>query len=276
MLYSVRMRAAQQKNRQTTAGSGQKSEIHISGAEGLYGKEEIKAAVDSYIKRALEHPRGDPDRITVTVEKISDRPHRISSLRLRTADTKTTRDARTFARDMLRGLLISEAAIDKALALLGRQTSMRGAALLDAASGKRLEPDKERGVRVSRLGLGSTAATELRKGLTRVNLNTGTVREALVLASKVSSCRPVIAELCISDDPNYTTGYIASGRFGYIRVPHIKQRDSRTGGRVLFLREGSDIENIITYLEKTPVLVSTIAPCGGISATDELLGHHNI
>lgn len=276
MLYSVRMRAAQQKIRQTTAGKRQKSEIHISGAEGLYGKEEIKAAVESYITRALEHPRGDPDRITVTVEKIRDRPRPISSLKLRTADTRTVRDARAFARDMLRCLLISDAAIDKALELLYRRTSMRGAALLDAASGKRLEPDKERGVRVSRLGLTRAASRELVKGLTRLNLNTETVREALVLASKVSSCRAVIAELCLSDDPDYTTGYIASGRFGYIRVPHIKQKDSRTGGRVLFLREGSGTEKIITYLEKTPVLVSTIAPCGGISATDELLGHHNI
>lgn len=276
MIYSVRMRASQTRRGPKTAGQRQNKEIHISGAEGLYGKEAIRDAVGSYIKRALEHPRGDPDRITLTVDKIRDRPRQISLLRLRTADIKTVRDARAFTQNMLRGLLISDAAIDKALELLRGQTSMRGAALLDAVSGKRLEPDQERGVRVSRLGLSSTAATELRKGLTRVNLNTETVTEALVLASKVSSCRPVIAELCISDDPDYTTGYIASRRFGYIRVPHMKKKDSRAGGRVLFLRKGSDKEMIITYLEKTPVMVSTIAPCSGIFSTDELLGHHNL
>lgn len=278
MIYSVRMRASkiQRGDEPPAEGPRKKPGIHISGAEGLYGKDEISDAVDSYIKRALEHPRGDPDRISLTIDKIRQRPRRISSLTLKTADTATVRGARTFARNMLHGLLISEAAIDKALELLRRQTSMRGAALLDAVSGKRLEPDQERGIRVSRLGLSSTAATELRKGLTRVNLNTETVREALVLASKVSSCRPVIAELCISDDPDYTTGYIASRSFGYIRVPHMKKKDSRAGGRVLFLRKGSDNEMIITYLEKTPVMVSTIAPCSGIFSTDELLGHHNL
>ncbi|MGC2063935.1 MAG: 6-carboxyhexanoate--CoA ligase [Thermodesulfovibrionales bacterium] len=277
MIYSVRMRASQKKRGTSQqAGDGRlKGEIHISGAEGLYGKEEVSDALDRYIKRALDHPRGNPDSISLTVDKVRQRPRQITSLTLRTADTGTVHNACTFARNMLR-LLISDAAIDKALELLSRQTSMRGAALLEAVSGKRLEPDKERGIRVSRLGLSGTAGTELSERLTRLNLNTETVKEALVLASKVSSCRPVIAELCISDDPDYTTGYIASRRFGYIRVPHFKKRNSRTGGRVFFMREGFDKDMIITYLEKTPVMVSTIAACSGTFSVNELLGHHNL
>jgi len=278
MIYSVRMRASQNRRNgvQRTGGIGQKQEIHISGAEGLYEKEEIADAAGRYLKRALEHPRGDPDRISLTVDKIRQRPRLIASLELRTADTAKVRDAQAFARSMLRGLRISDAAIDRALELLSRQTSMRGGVLLEAVSGKRLEPDKERGIRVSRLGLSRTAGTELGRELTRVNLNTETVREALVLASKVSSCRPVIAELCISDDPHYTTGYIASRKFGYIRIPHVKKLNSRAGGRIFFIREGSDRDRTIAYLEKTPVIVSTVAPCFGIFSVHEIIGHHNI
>ncbi|MBA4371631.1 MAG: 6-carboxyhexanoate--CoA ligase [Thermodesulfovibrio sp.] len=278
MLYSVRMRASQKS---PSPGKGQANKerspgIHISGAEGLYGKAEIGDAVDRYIKRALEHPRGDPDRISLTVEKVSHRPRQITSLALRTADTATVRQAQTFVQDMLRSLLISAAAIDRAFELLSSSNTMRGAALLDAASGKRLEPDQERGIRVSRLGLSRTAETELQKRLARLRLNTGTVREAVVLASKVASCRPVLAELCISDDPDYTTGYIASRSFGYIRIPYVKKKRSRSGGRIFFMRGEYNLGRIIAYLEKTPVLISTVALCSGISTTDELLGHRNL
>ncbi len=278
MLYSVRMRASKTAG---ARGTGQVREersrdMHISGAEGLYGRDEISGAVGSYLQRALEHPRGNPDHISLTVEKIRARPRQIPSLMLRTAENRTVPAARTFARSMLRGLLISDTAIQRAFELLGGEASMRGAALLGAGSGKRLEPDRARGIRVSRLGLSRTAGALLSAALTRVDLNTETVREALVLASKVASCGGIVAEVCISDDPDYTTGYISSRGFGYIRVPHFKKKNSRSGGRVFFLQEGADRDRIIAYLEKTPVFVNRIAPCFGISSPDELLGHHNL
>ena len=49
------------------------------------------------------------------------------------------------------------------------------------------------------------------------------VKEALMLASKAASWPDVIAEVCISDDPDYTTGYIASKELGYLRIPNIKR-----------------------------------------------------
>jgi 6-carboxyhexanoate--CoA ligase len=241
-----------------------RNEIHISGAEGLYIKAEITKAVEGYVKRAFEHPRGKPDCIVLTIEEIRQKPRRINSLPLHTVNSTNVRDARSFAKKSLQGVGISDAAIDSALDLVSTGSSMRGAALIIASSGKRIEPNRERGIRVSRIGISRPADTKLRQKLTRLTINTDTVREALVLASKVAACRPVIAELCVSDDPDYTTGYIASETLGYLRIPHIKKKKARTGGRVFFIHTESDKDEIIEYLEEIPVMVSTIAPCYGI------------
>jgi 6-carboxyhexanoate--CoA ligase len=81
----------------------------------------------------------------------------------------------------------------------------------------------------------------------------------------------VIAELCISDDPHYTTGYIASNQFGYVRIPCIKQSGRKIGGRVFFIQEGSDIDKMIWYLERTPVIIDRIGTYKGIQPAEEIL-----
>jgi 6-carboxyhexanoate--CoA ligase len=80
-----------------------------------------------------------------------------------------------------------------------------------------------------------------------------------------------MAEVCISDDPDYTTGYVASAGLGYIRIPHIKRKKDRRGGRVFFLREGASVPDVMEYLEKTPVLVNSISPYFGEMSLDEIL-----
>ena len=148
---------------------------------------------------------------------------------------------------------------------------MRGAAIITAESGLRLEPDRERGVRASRLGISKSALKRLGAGLSRCGINTDIVREAVILASKVAASREVIAELCMSDDPDYTTGYVASQRFGYVRVPNIKSAENRSGGRAFFIREAADVEKIIDYLERTPVIIDSISPCRGVTGIDEII-----
>ena len=122
---------------------------------------------------------------------------------------------------------------------------------------------------MSRLGITKKASRSLSSGLARRGINTDTVKEALVLASKVASCEGITAELCISDDPDYTTGYVASGRLGYVRIPHIKRIRSRDGGRVFFVREGFGMDEAREYLERFPVLVGKAAFCGGVLSIDE-------
>jgi 6-carboxyhexanoate--CoA ligase len=80
------------------------------------------------------------------------------------------------------------------------------------------------------------------------------VREAMILATKVAAAQGMVAELCWSDDPEYTAGYVASGK-GYFRFPHLKEYGNPVGGRVFFVDPAVDIEALTDYLEKQPVLV---------------------
>lgn len=251
------MRASKNAGMKHSA-AGDRREMHISGAEGLYLKKDMVQTVHHYLERALQHPKGKADTIVLTVERIKRKPREISALPVATIPCSTPSEGKKVVTNLLELLPISGNAIAAALDILQKGT-MRGAALIAAESGRRLEPDSERGVRVSRLGISRPASALLSLGLSRLGIDTETVREALALASKVAAHRDVIAEVCISDDPEYTTGYVASTQFGYVRIPHIKSRRSRSGGRAFFVKEKSVAARLIAYLERAPVIVAGVA-----------------
>lgn len=254
-LWSVRMRASKRVKGQGARGKGH--EVHISGAEGLYGLSEIDKAVKNYYKRAIEHPRGLPDRIVITVEKPIRKPIEIPLLPVSTMRSDSHDNSKKILKTLLLRQGVSVKAIQNAMKVVYGRRAMRGASLIRAESGIRVEPDRKRGVRVSMLGIDKGSEKAVSRKLSMSGINTATVKEALTLASKVASCIGVIAELCISDDPDYTTGYIASKAAGYVRIPNIKQKRSLSGGRVFFVEDGADVERIIGYLEKTPVIAVT-------------------
>lgn len=262
------MRASKTVSRSTS----KVRDIHISGAEGLYEDEDIQGATRKFIKRALEHKRGKADKIVITVEKIKNKPRIISSLPVSTINCKSPSEAKRIIRLILKSLDVSETSIEKAFKII-RKDNMRGAAIISIKKGHRFEPDKERGVRVSRLGISKPALRELSLKLSRHGINREIVKEALILASKVSSCKEVIAELCISDNPDYTTGYVSSRHLGYLRIPNIKNKGSKMGGRVFFIKEGSNVENLIEYLEKSPVIIAKIGFCKGKVSLSEILNN---
>lgn len=137
--------------------------------------------------------------------------------------------------------------------LLSLSESMRGAMLVDMRTGKRLDPWGQRGVRVSRMSFAdeTAAITALNTaGYSGIHLE-----EALVLASKVLSAPGVVGELCISDDPDYTTGYVSYGNT-YHRLHHMKPLGSPLGGRLFFVDATADIAAIKNYLETTVTLVN--------------------
>jgi 6-carboxyhexanoate--CoA ligase len=270
-LWSIRMRASKALSNQRSAVSSKK-EIHISGAEGIYKAPEIQGIVKKYIERALKHPKGKADKIVITIEDIKQRPKTISALPVVTVNCNGPSEGREISTALLQSLGISKSAIDIAFKLI-RKGSMRGAAIISAEKGNRLEPDRERGVRASRLGITKSALRLLSSRLSRHGINTNTVKEALILASKVASFTDVVAELCVSDDPDYSTGYIASGKYGYVRIPHLKPQGSRSGGRAFFVKEGINIERIIHYLERMPVIIGKVAECIGIKSLNEILNH---
>ena len=134
---------------------------------------------------------------------------------------------------------------ERILPLLYDVRPMRGAVLLHADSLRRLEPDQARGVRATCMDYTGNDGGGKRH-----------LQEALCLATKVAHCPWIIGELCISDDPDYTTGYFAARGRGYVRIPHIKERGSGLGGRVFLFRGGeADVPRCIDYLERQPVMV---------------------
>lgn len=254
-----------------TGPQPQTPEIHISGAEGICSRGTIKKRVQAYIDRALTHPRGRPDSIVITIEELKQPLLPLSTLPLMTVKCSSPVRAEAFILRLLASAGVSAKAIASALSILKQGKSMRGAGLLLASSGRRVEPDQQRGIRASRFGIARSADRALSAELHKLGINTETVREALVLASKVASYGDVLAELCISDDPDYTTGYVASEDLGYVRIPHIKKKRDRRGGRIFFLREHADIGAVIEFLEKTPAIIKRIKPCSGEKTVDEIL-----
>lgn len=252
------MRASKRlvKSEKSKVKSQETREIHISGAEGLYHLPEIDGATRDYFTRAMTHPKGMPDRVLITIERVRQRPRVVPMLHISTVNCISCRDAVPIISELLSASGVSPRALKKGIGVVTAKRVMRGAALMSCASAIRMEPDRRRGVRVSRLGMDKDSERYLARKLARSGINTLTVREAVILASKVAACRDVVAELCISDDPDYTTGYISTRRLGYVRVPNIKKRGSPHGGRVFFVREGTDIAQIVRYLEETPVIVS--------------------
>lgn len=260
--YSIRMRAVREGT-------------HISGAEGIYESKDVLDIVHEYTSRAIFHEKGRAEEIRLTVEELKERPERIPSLPLCTVNTRNPDAVKRVATRVLSSVGITERAIDEAFNAITVGVAMRGAMLMNI-EGVRLEPDLLRGVRVTRMGITKSALQTLSKRLGRIGLNNTTVKEALILASKVHRHPMVLGELCISDDPGYTTGYVATRSYGYIRLPHIKRRGSPYGGRAFFIT-GGELNTLIKYLQTTPVLINRINPCGGILSIRDILegkSHH--
>lgn len=237
-LYSVRMRAAQ-------GGPHEKGGHHISGAERIVKLEEVGAIAQSLADRALHHSKGTADFINITVDLISSNEITyIDCLEVEEHRAHTIAEAHQLAIELLQGADITEVAIKNAIEVLkGLDSSMRGAMLVDATTGKRID-EGNRGVRVSHMDSFDSKALG----------DNDHMREALVLASKVQSAEGIVGELCWSDDPDYTIGYVACNGT-YHRIPNMKELGSAIGGRVFFVRSDIDRDSVIEYLEKTPVLV---------------------
>ena len=126
--------------------------------------------------------------------------------------------------------------------------------LLDVDTLERLEPDQQRGIRATYID--SIAPKGEAKAICDGKNH---FQEALVLASKVLSAPNIIGELCMSDDPDYITGYIATRDKGYIRITQLKEMGCPDGGRI-FLYRGpkSQVEDCIKYLQEQRVLVKNV------------------
>lgn len=244
-MWSVRMRASKKENSR---------EKHISGAEGIYDYFQIERALKEYLKRAFEHSKGKPDTIVLTIEKINEEIERIPALPISTFLSNSSEESLKFIKEKLKSLGISEKSINIAFYVINN-CQMRGATLIDYLTGERLERDKERGVRVSRIQMEKSKRNRILRKIKNISNQPLRTIEALTIASKVIYYPDVVAELCISDNPDYTTGYIASRDFGYLRITNIKNQGQHKGGRAFFIKTPCDTEALIEYLERKPVLI---------------------
>jgi len=236
-LYSVKMRASEKTNG---------LERHVSGSERIVSSEKLESVCAAMVRRALHHAKGDPDRIDIRLERVEESQIlRLKALPVRTIDVATPKAGQAAACQLLESAGIPNAR--DVLAKMPEVYSMRGAMLLDIHSLKRLEPIAERGIRAAYMDYENSEALSGGKDH---------FREALVLATKVAACPSIIAEICISDDPDYVTGYVAAKKLGYVRITKLKEPGDENGGRIfMFDSSLGRVEDCIEFIQKQKVLI---------------------
>jgi 6-carboxyhexanoate--CoA ligase len=254
LLYSIRMRAS--------AGNR-----HVSGAERIVSPNKLDSAVQALVTRA-RGKRVAPDKIVITIEDLGNIPiSTLTALDVVTVNAPNMTTGRSTASRILCSLGISERSAVAAIDLLSNGATpdgrnMRGAMIIDSQEGTRLEPDHERGVRVSRFDWTDEALDTITGKLAATGLKHFRTHEAVALATKVAHAPGMVAELCWSDEPDYTAGYVASPSVGYVRFPILKLQGDPRGGRVFFVdRNTLDMDAFIHYLKFEPVLIVDSGKC---------------
>ncbi|WP_298032913.1 6-carboxyhexanoate--CoA ligase [uncultured Desulfovibrio sp.] len=245
-LFSVKMRASRK---------ARDGEEHISGAERIVRAGDVPGLAHALVSRAQSHGKGRPDFINIKVEAVPESAClRLPALPVRALDCADPVEGLRLAANLLAQAGVADP--QAVLALLGGTGGLRGAMLLDADSLERLEPDKKRGVRATCMD-GADAAVADAGGKNHY-------QEAMVLASKVAYAPNILAEICISDDPDYVTGYVASRELGYVRIARMKAPGSPKGGRI-FLYRGprAELAATLDFIERRPVLVENIPAAPG-------------
>ncbi|MGE5172327.1 MAG: 6-carboxyhexanoate--CoA ligase [Betaproteobacteria bacterium] len=261
-LYNVRMSAS-------------KGGRHISGAERIVAADKIDVVLRDLTARAML--RGaEPDQIRLAVESLKGHPLRmLTALDVVTVDVPDAQSGRSMAIRVLQRMGIADNAANSAVNYLASGAAMsggnmRGAIIMDALDAERLEPDRERGVRASRFDWSEDASRRINDNLAAVGLTHFRTREALALATKVAHAPGMVAELCWSDEPDYTAGYVASLKTGYVRFPFLKEKGDTKGGRVFFVDRGSlDLNALTRYLQTEAVLIVEIGECKPSMKSDD-------
>lgn len=254
-LYSLKMRASCRGE-------------HVSGAEKIVEKHSIPDYTASLIERGLNHSKGDADFINIKLERVEDDSLLyLDALPVRTVSVNNYHQGTHEIFRFLKSLNIDRT--EEIMELFKETYAMRGAMLLDINTLERLEPDGARGIRATYMDM------------ERDNDNTITsaknhFMEAIVLATKVANTPGIVGEICISDDPDYVTGYVASKEIGYVRITKMKEMGSPCGGRIfLYGGKRENVPETIEFLEKQRVIVRNVMlPCN-MQETDKCIEPEN-
>lgn len=247
-LYSLKMRAEKSVGKRE----------HVSGAEKILPEEELPEHLAALLSRALHHAKGKADFVNFKVEAIApEAVEHLPALPVSTVEVETPAEGRRVIIDALEKLGLKNG--EAILAKFSETYGMRGAMLLDADTLERLEPDAERGLRATYMDVARAAGSP--------SDCKNHFAEAVVLATKVVHAPHIVTEICVSDDPDYVTGYVAAPSLGYRRITKLKEAGSPDGGRIFLYRGPRDgVAETIRYLEKQCVLVSGVpdSPAGNV------------
>ena len=218
---------------------------HISGAERIVPAQDVHDIIRSLTDRALSHPNGCPDAVNISLAALADADlSHVPCLSLVRTGNESPATADDFIRRFLVGLG-NTADHGTILHKLRTVTGLRGAMLIDGRTGEHLEPDRARGVRVSTMDHAIPLMSPEKQHRA----------EAMALASKVAAHPNIAAELCISDDIDFTIGYVADSKHFY-SLPNIKRVGEAIGTRVfIYYGPRDEVAATIDWLENAPVIV---------------------
>ena len=241
-LYSIKMRASKKENG---------TDVHISGAEKIVAASDVDMFSSALIERGMHHSKGKADSLNLKINRVSKEDIiYLDALPVETVEVEEWENGQEEIRKYLKEIGIDNP--EDIMRFLDETYAMRGAMLLDVDRLIRLEPDKQRGIRATNMD------QERMKG-DRIGNEKNHYEEAIVLATKVANCPGIIGEICISDDPDYVTGYVSSKEIGYRRITKMKKMGSEKGGRI-FLFRGTDAEaqKAIDFLQNRHVIVRNV------------------
>jgi len=219
---------------------------HISGAEDIVHKDRVSNLMAELFVRTLTHPNGKAGKVNIKIEVIDREIKRVSALPVTTIEVDSAEKGWDEVKEQLKKILLTSSicCIDEIISTFKNSAKTRGAIIYNIRKKKFIEP-----VRVSNIGTDGISFKKEKNHFA----------EALTLASKTAGAKGIIGEICISDDPDYVTGYVASKQFGYVRITKLKQIGDKWGGRI-YLYDGDDggLVECIDYLKEVPVIITDI------------------
>ncbi|MDL2281316.1 6-carboxyhexanoate--CoA ligase [Selenomonadales bacterium OttesenSCG-928-I06] len=227
--------------------------FHVSAAEKIVEKSLIEQTAKNLISRSLNHSKGNADSISIQINKINTKEITyIDALPVTTIEAETDNESIKIVIDILKKLKVKRA--EEILEILKESYHMSGAILLNVDTLERLETKQETGIRISHMDY-EEDINKLQSDLIDTKYH---LKEALLVASKAVSHSNVVAEICMPDDPNHASIYIASDKFGYVRITRNKKTKRSLGGRIILYRgSNKKIKSCIEYLEEAKVLIKT-------------------
>ena len=234
---------------------------HLSGAEELVPAQELEHVLASFSKRLLPHafnnPTHPPQQI-VTIDPVSKGDiQRKSLLPVQFLESPSCEESAKGLQELLESLL-PEGQAESILEIFRKEimeNPPRHGALLVTSRGRPFLEAGTTGIRTTHLGCDPSLRKALEENLDHFLAKPNhRFIDALVLASKVLASESVLLEICVSDDPSYTTGYMASRLFGYVRIPHMKKPGIPKGGRLYVVSPTVHLPTLLRELRETPVL----------------------